>query len=743
MPMKQATAKRHDSHDEPASGTPLPVEPMEQVPEHYIESQTSLVERPLRTLKFGDAFAVLDSYGDVGVMPESPEGIFLRDTRYLSLFDLRIDGKRPLLLGSVVEDDNASLTANLANPDIYRGDDIVTPRDMIAIERTKLLYEGTCYERIGFFNYDSRQRAFRITIRFDADFRDLFEVRGSRRKARGTRSSRVLDPTHVELRYDGLDDVSRFTNIGFEPAPQVLDVGIAEFDVVLKAGARCSILATVACAEGHPPKPLHFLAAYRRNRRGLKAITRGIATVESSNVAFNEIACRSTSDIYMLVSRTQFGLYPYAGIPWFSTVFGRDGIITAMMMLWIDPEIAKGVLLYLAATQAKKIDPDADAQPGKILHELRHGEMARLKEVPFGHYYGTVDATPLFIMLAGLYFERTGDQAIIDAIWPNIEAALAWCDTYGDRDGDGFVEYYRETEAGLANQGWKDSQDSVFHADGTDALGPIALCEVQGYVYAAKHAAAHLAAVRGETDLAKRLESQATALKAKFHVAFWCEEIGTYAIALDGEKRPCRIRSSNAGHALFTGIADAACARRIADGLTSPEAFSGWGIRTLSQAQSRFNPMSYHNGSIWPHDNALIVMGFAKYGLKTHAAKVFSGMFDAATYQELRRLPELFCGFVRRPRRGPTAYPVACAPQAWASAAPFAFLSACLGLQLRHDVNEIRFTDPRMPAFLNDVTIRGLRLGASSADVRLRRDGDDVTVTVLRREGTARVVQSK
>ncbi len=314
---------------------------------------------------------------------------------------------------------------------------------------------------------------------------------------------------------------------------------------------------------------------------------------------------------------------------------------------------------------------------------------------------------------------------------------------YGDRDKDGFLEYFRETDSGLANQGWKDSQDSIFHADGTDATGPIALCEVQGYLYAAKHEASALAAALGHDALAEDLIDQAAALKMRFHQAFWCEEIGTYAIALDGAKNPCRVRSSNAGHTLFTGIADEAHAQRIADVLMSQAAFSGWGIRTIPQGEPRYNPMSYHNGSIWPHDNALIVLGFGRYGLRTEAARVFTGMFDAAAYQELRRLPELFCGFVRRPRRGPTAYPVACAPQAWASATPFALLSACLGLHLDHANNEIGFIDPIMPYFLDELVIRGLRLGASAADVRLSRVGDDVTVSVLTRVGDARIVQVK
>ena len=719
--------------------------PEQAMSEHYADSQPSLVERPLRTLKYGETFAVLDSNGDIGMVADSPEGLFMRDTRYLSLFVMTIEGRRPLLLGSVLEDDNVSLTVDLTNPEVRDEDRLTMSPDIIAIDRTKFLYKGGCYERIGFCNYDSRPRSFTVEIRFGADFRDLFEVRGNRRKARGTSSEHVEDDRTVVLRYDGLDAIARFTTLAFDPMPQHIDARLAAFTLTLKPGEKKSILADVACAEGEAARPVDFIRAYRQNRRGLKDITKGIATIESSNVLFNEVACRATSDIYMLVSRTEHGLYPFAGIPWFSTVFGRDGIITAMMLLWVDPQIARGVLRYLAATQAKTVDPEADAQPGKILHETRKGEMAHLKEVPFGLYYGTVDATPLFVMLAGMYFERTGDLATIEAIWPNIEAALAWCDTYGDRDRDGFLEYARETATGLANQGWKDSQDSIFHADGTDAKGPIALCEVQGYLFAAKDAAATLALKLGHTRIAADLIDEAAALKLRFHEAFWCEDIGTYALALDGEKKRCAVRSSNAGHTLFTGIADASVAQRVANVLMSPEAFSGWGIRTVPLGQIRYNPMSYHNGSIWPHDNALIVLGFARYGLKDEAAKVFAGLFDAAGYQELRRLPELFCGFVRKPRRGPTAYPVACAPQAWASATPFALLAACLGLKLDHARNEISFIDPRMPGFLDELVIRGLRLGASTADVRLRRDSgrDDITVSVLAREGDARIVQVK
>ena len=722
----------------------------DQLPQHYIEAQTSLVERALRSLKNGEAFAVLDTYGDIGTFGSTPEGIFYRDTRYLSLFELRFEGTRPLLLGSVIQDDNASLNVDLTNADILRGDEVAIPREKIAIDRTKLLWDGSCYERIGFRNFDDKPRTFRIGIRFDADFRDLFEVRGTERQRRGRRSAEVSGPGQVTYLYHGLDAVDRLTTLSFSPTPRTIEVGNAVFEVTLGPDERCSILATVTCREekagrktDSPSHAVPFVLAYRRARRELKAATREIATVESSNYIFNEVACRSTSDIYMLLTHTPEGRYPAAGIPWYSTVFGRDGIITAMMMLWVDPKIARGVLRHLAANQATEVDPSADAQPGKILHECRYGEMANLGEVPFRRYYGTIDATPLFVMLAGQYLDRTGDRATIEAIWPNIEAALHWCDRYGDRDDDGFVEYFRETEQGLANQGWKDSHDSIFHADGSSAPGSIALCEVQGYVFGAKLAARKIAETLGHSRVAARLAREAEELRIRFHAAFWSERIGTYAIALDGDKRPCEVRSSNAGHTLFSGIADHEHAGRVASVLLGPEGSSGWGVRTIAQTEPRYNPMSYHNGSIWPHDNTLIAMGLARYGMKAEAASVFGAVFEAARYQELRRLPELYCGFVRKPRRGPTAYPVACSPQAWAAAAPFGMLAACIGLDLNCDQNEIGFTDPRLPDFLDDVTIRGLRLDGSRADVRLQRQGADVTVSVLTRTGSAKISQTR
>ncbi|MGH6678162.1 MAG: amylo-alpha-1,6-glucosidase, partial [Bradyrhizobium sp.] len=506
---------------------------------------------------------------------------------------------------------------------------------------------AVCYERISVRNYTSVQRRLRVDLLFDADFHDLFEVRGTKRLRRGKVLTHVVEPDGVAFHYGGLDKIERRTVIRFMPAPQSIETNRATIEVELTPYEQTSIFVAVSCEEDGTDEAAsesNFFRAYRDTRRARRAATADIATIKSSNESFDEVVCRATSDAYTLITRNDLGPYPYAGIPWFNTIFGRDGLITAMLMLWMDASVARGVLRTLAATQATGFDPQSDAQPGKILHELRHGEMANLREVPFRRYYGSIDATPLFVMLAGMYLERTGDRETILEIWPNIEASLQWIDEYGDIDKDGFIEYSRAAASGLANQGWKDSHDAIFHADGTGAEGPIALCEVQGYVYAAKQHAARMASGFGLDELAARLSMQAEQLRVSFDAAFWCEDIGTYALALDGAKRPCRVLASNAGHTLFSGIAVPERAWKVAENLLSPDGFSGWGIRTLSLGQPRYNPMSYHNGSVWPHDNALIAMGFARYGLKAEAARVFAGIFNAARQQELRRLPELFCG---------------------------------------------------------------------------------------------------
>jgi len=700
---------------------------------------TGQAARPRRTLKHDDTFIVLDSHGDIGASAGGPDGLFNADTRHLARLEMLLNQTHPLLLGSNLRDDNSALTVDLTNPDIYEGERIVLQKDLIHIVRTLFLWRGTAYQRIGVQNHGDRAASIDLTFLFDNDFADLFEVRGARRPRRGTGSSELLSPADVNLEYRGLDGKTRMTGLHFDPRPTLLAVNSATYHFDLAPQQITSLFVAVTCNPSAEYQPAPFMRGLLAHRREMRKSTKGAASIETSNSIFNEVLCRAMADLNMLMTETPQGRYPYAGIPWYSTTFGRDGLITALQMLWVDPRIAQGVLRRLAFFQAKATDPLADAEPGKILHEMRGGEMAALREVPFAQYYGSVDSTPLFVLLAGLYVERTADEQTLVELWPAIEAALQWIDGPGDPDRDGFIEYQRATEQGLANQGWKDSFDAIFHADGRLAEGYIALAEVQGYVFAGKRLAARCARRLGKLDLATRLESEALRLAERFEDAFWCEELGTYALALDGAKQPCKVRTSNAGQLLFTGIVQPERARRVAADLMSQKFFSGWGIRTVARGEARYNPMSYHDGSIWPHDNALIALGFARYGLTHSVAHLFKGLFDAASYMDLRRLPELFCGFQRERRRGPVLYPVACAPQAWASATPFSLLEAALGLEFDAARGEIRLRNPRLPEFLNDVILRDLQLGASSVDLRVRRHGDEVSLEVLRTRGEIQV----
>ncbi len=700
---------------------------------------TGPAARPRRSLKHDDTFIVLDSHGDIGASAGGPDGLFHFDTRYLARLELTLDGLQPLLLGSNLRDDNSALTVDLTNPDIYRNGRIVLQKDLLHIVRTIFLWRGTAYQRIGLQNHGDRPASCELTLMFDSDFADLFEVRGEKRPRRGTGSSKLVGPTDVAFDYRGLDGAERTTALHFDPRPTRLSVGTATWQLEIAPHQSKSLFVAVSCNPEPAAKPARFFRGLLAHRREMRRSAEGTASVETSNNIFNEVLCQAMADLNMLTTDTPQGRYPYAGIPWYSTTFGRDGLITALQMLWVDPRVARGVLSRLAHFQAKSVDPLNDAAPGKILHEMRGGEMAALREVPFAQYYGSVDSTALFVLLAGCYFERTGDAETLKSLWPAIEAGLAWIDGPGDPDKDGFVEYQRASEQGLANQGWKDSYDAIFHANGQLAEGYIALAEVQGYVFAAKQLAARCARQLGKHDLATKLEAQAKALAEKFEDAFWCEELGTYALALDGAKRPCAVKTSNAGQLLFSGMIREDRARSVAADLMRPHFFSGWGIRTVAMGEARYNPMSYHDGSLWPHDNALIALGLARYGLKHSVAHVFKGLFDAATYMDLRRLPELFCGFRREKRRGPTLYPVACAPQAWASATPFTLLEAALGLEFDVARNEIRLRNPHLPAFLNEVILRDLRLGGSSVDLRIRRHGEDVALEVLRTRGQIQV----
>jgi glycogen debranching enzyme len=714
----------------------MPEEIIQVENQYYILATSSRTADRSRVIKCGDTFAVFDSAGSIRPVGMGDQGIYHDGTRFLSWFELALGHRRLQPLRSTVRQDNV-LLVELTNPDYLDLPDPIA-RASLHVSMSSFLFAGSWYGRITVHNFSLRPVEIDASVRFGADYVDIFEVRGMKRERRGVMRVPQREAAAVVLGYDGLDRVTRSTRIVFSPSPRELTVGDATWTLQIPPHGE-QVLEVTATFAGDPTS---YERALERAAQATREASIG-ASLAASNPRVHEWIERSAGDLTMMITETKDGPYPYAGVPWFSTVFGRDGLITAFETLWLDPSIARGVLSHLAATQAVRHDPANDAEPGKIVHETRKGEMAALGEIPFGRYYGSVDATPLFIALAGSYYRRTADRAFIEELWPHIERALAWIETDGDPDGDGFVEYSRRSSTGLVSQGWKDSADSISHRDGVLAEGPIALCEVQGYVYGAQLAAAILARALGRDDRAEQLKRRAESLRSRFHQAFWSDELGTYCLALDGSKRPCKVRASNAGHALLSGITLPEYAGRVCESLMDPHMFSGWGIRTLDDREARYNPMSYHNGSVWPHDNAIAALGMARWGYKEHALTVLSAMYRASVQFDLHRMPELFCGFPRVPHDGPTPYPVACSPQAWAAGAVFMLLQACFGLDIDAPHRQLRLVRPLLPDNMEQIEIRNLRVGEGSADLTLHRHGQHVAVQVDSCEGDLQVVVVK
>ena len=712
----------------------------EQLIDHGQQYYIVATERPaaVRThvLKHGETFAVFDDFGDIDVEGRTELGLYHAGTRFLSQLKLTLATHRPLLLSSTVRRDNVVMSVDLTNPDLYTFGEVALPRGTLHINRTRHICNGVCYDLIRVRNFALAGVAIDLGLNFGSDYVDIFEVRGQQRKARGAMLPTQVAVDRVVLAYWGLDDVTRRTILTCSPPPDFLDAGVLRFRLQLGSRAERTIALAVACEIGAARTAVYsFDEALGRPRENHRAVMTLADRIESSNPQFNAWLRCSAADLGMMLTPTEHGLYPYAGVPWFDTTFGRDGIITALETLWLWPDLGRGVLTFLASTQAREISTEHDSQPGKILHEARKGEMAALGEIPFGRYYGSVDATPLFVMLAGAYFRRTADLGYIQSIWENIRAALDWIDRHGDLDQDGFVEYARRSPNGLVHQGWKDSHDSVFHADGRLAEGPIALCEVQGYVYAARLAAAHIAEALGHAGLAGELRQRAADLRLRFEERFWCEDMACYALALDGDKRPCAVRTSNPGHCLYAGLVAENRARAVLDGFADEHFYSGWGLRTVAENELRFSPMAYHNGSVWPHDNAFAAAGAARYQRKALAARILASQFEASTYFELHRLPELFCGFRRREGEAPTRYPVACSPQAWAAGAVFMLLEACLGISIDAQRRIVTLTHPLLPQGIDVVRIHGLDVGDAAVDLTLHRYSGSVGVDVERRVG--------
>jgi len=691
-------------------------------------------------LKHNDSFAILDQSGCMWERNEKQhdiaDGLVCRDTRILSRLSLKVDDVAPQSLGAKIGEGNVLFTAQLK-------------KDALEITRAIFLCDDSLYEKLTVKNTASTLAKVKITYDLGADFVDLFEIRGAVRPARGTQQTPETKARAVTFRYTGLDKVDCRSIVAFSADATVAVSGnnvAATATLDIPPDGTQVLYVKMGAEPGETMDAARYDAALAKARAFVAAHISRRPSISSSNPVFDQWVRQNAVDIALLTTQMETGPYVCAGIPWYSVPFGRDGIITAWQLLWQDPDLAKGVLTLLAKFQATEESAFHDSAPGKILHEIRSGEMARLGEIPHTPYYGTADATPLFVSLAGAWFSRTGDVAFARQLWPHIERALAWIDTYGDKDGDGFVEYLRGAESGLGNQGWKDSQDSISHKDGTLAEGAIALCEVQGYVYDAKKSAAAIALVLGHLDRAQRIDAEAEALKEKFNATFWSEELGTYALALDGAKKPCLVSSSNPGHLLFSGIATRERARKTAEKLMSPEMFSGWGIRTLGSNEKRYEPSrppeGYHNGTVWVHDTALCAAGMARYGMQDKAAAVMTALFEAAQnfLQPPLRLPELFGGLLRQEGKPPAPYPVACSPQAWASASESLLLQSMLGITIMAD--QVLVTNPQLPDWLEDLTIRDLKTPTGSVSLSFRKRGGKTMAEVLETSGGAVVAFS-
>jgi glycogen debranching enzyme len=696
------------------------------------ETTEAIVESNVLVLNYSDTFQVFNELGDILPNALKSQGLFHKDTRFLSSFALKINDYRPVLLNSGIREDNEIFIANLTNDSIIRNNELKIPEGSIHLKREKITTDGSGFEKILISNYTRTDYHLRITFEFNADFADIFEVRGMTRQERGKiEEPELTSSKSVVLKYSGLDNFSRETCLCFSPTPKLLDSEKACYDITLHARESFEIDVSIFCSiNERSTTGKKFDSALRQIIDEISAHSTGIADLATSNDSLNHWINRSKADLISLLAKTPLGPYPYAGVPWYNTAFGRDGILTAYEVLWAAPSIAKGVLKFLAKTQATTVNPDKDAEPGKILHETRNGEMVELNEVPFKDYYGSLDATPLFVFLAGEYYKRTADLETIKEIWPNINAALHWINEHGDLDNDGFAEYQHKAENGLTNQGWKDSYDSISYENGVLAEPPIALCEFQGYIYAAKKNASMLAEALNEKEIAIKWKEEAKSLKAHFNDTFWNDRLNCYILALDGKKDPCNVVSSNAGHCFFTEIVDDKYVDQLTETLMSPEMNSGWGIRTLSSKAARYNPMSYHNGSVWPHDTALIAFGLSKYGRTKEALEIFKGLFEAALYMDSKRLPELYCGF---PKDGnaPVLYPVACSPQAWAVASCYMVLQACLGLEINALEKQITLNNPYLPEEADHLTIKNLIIGDSTVSIDLRRIANDTTVSVF------------
>ena len=706
---------------------------------------TDLANKVL-AVKEGETFLYSDTEGNLDDRKDYGLGLYHRDTRFLSHFMMRLSGREPVLLSSSSE--RAYMAhVDLTNPDLYDGDELAVPQQTLNIRRIRAI-NGRLFERIRVKNYNPFAVSVDVELSFAADYADIFEVRGMVRETTGQYEPPVADGRAAEFAYLGRDGVRRVTRIEFSVDPMasevVGDVIRTTFRLRLGAYQTRLVAMTVEARVGdEPDRALEFDTAVHQLRRSYEEWEQGSMQVVTDNELFNTLLERGQRDLRALYTKWNDEAVLAAGIPWYVAVFGRDSLIASHQLLTVNPDVARGTLEFLAGRQGKVEDPWRDEEPGKILHEIRRGELAGAGVVPHTPYFGSVDATPLFLLLFAQHFRWTGDTEFASSLLPAAEAALDWIDRYGDLDGDGLVEYETRSASGIRNQGWKDSFDSVVHADGRLADPPIALIEVQCYVYAAKLRMADVFDALSDHARASLLRKEAALLRERVNERFWMEDEQFFAGALDADKRQVRTVVSNPGHGLYCDVLDEERAAHMARRLLAPDMFSGWGIRTMSKSAAAYNPMSYHNGSVWPHDNAFIAAGLKRYGFVKETNRVATAMFDAAIHADYMRLPELFCGFTRRSPNRPVSYPVACSPQAWAAGAPFLVLQAMLGISARAHENLLTVNKPHLPPWLNTVELRGLRVGDSRLSLVFRREGDITGFSLLSREGDVRVVMEE
>jgi glycogen debranching enzyme len=694
------------------------------------------------TLIDGKTFLSTTVAGDISPAGAPDVGFFHDDTRFLSQLELRIGGHRAVVLSSSTEKTFSS-QIELTTGNITLRDTFDLPENTIHIRREQLLVANAFYDRLTFENFNFAPVDFVVELNLDADFVDVFQVRGCARHTSGQHYQPVVRGNTIRFYYRGLDKVVRQTIAELDPAPDSVTGRTALWELRLQPGKKVHLNLTVAAAvEGnaqdlktHTTKTAEFNSHLAQRRHAFAAWAAGSTRFKSSNEVFDATLNTAIGDFHALQIPDGGSHIIAAGIPWFATIFGRDSIIASYQSLSLNPQLALDTLRVLARHQATGNDDWVDAEPGKILHEYRTGEMTRTGEMPFGPYYGSVDATPLFLILLSETFNWTADEELVRELLPATYRALEWIDHFGDLDGDGFIEYLRRSRKGLVNQGWKDSWDAIMHRDGSIAKPPIALVEVQGYVYDAKYRMASVMRALGDIPTANRLKREAVALAKNIDKAYWMPDRSFYAMALDGDKQQVQVISSNAGHLLFTRVIPRDRARALANRLMREDMFSGWAWRTLAQSEKVFNPLSYHRGSVWPHDNSLIAHGMALNEFREPAKKVLTSLFQAALNFRDYRLPELFCGVQRREHDEPVQYPVSCSPQAWASGAWFLILNSLLGIRPSAQRKELNIVNPTLPEWLDYLQIRNLRVGKSRVGLDFSRRGERTFCNVVDIEG--------